>query len=269
MYQLKKEVPVLNTYDVIVAGSGPAGLCAAMAAARNGAKVALIERHGTVGGNLTVGHVGPIMGKLNADTMAGELNDLLNGGTKLCHDMERAKTLLSNWIHHENIDLYLLCPIVEVMMEGSRITGVIVGTQSGMAAICGKVVIDATGDGAVSYMAGAITEMGRDEDGLVQPTSIMFTIEGIDPAQTIVCTHEEDDTVLPNGNYLQLCKDANRDGSLPENVNIVRLYACADCDTERLVNATQENGGFGQGRPGIEKPGGCCCGVSAEECLGL
>ena len=51
----KKEIEVLGKYDVVVAGAGPAGICAAVAAARQGKKVALIERYGTLGGNLTVG----------------------------------------------------------------------------------------------------------------------------------------------------------------------------------------------------------------------
>ena len=53
----EKEIEVLGKYDVVVAGAGPAGICAAVAAARQGKKVALIERYGTIGGNLTIGCV--------------------------------------------------------------------------------------------------------------------------------------------------------------------------------------------------------------------
>ena len=242
MYQLSRQIPVMGEYDILVAGAGPAGLCAAMAAARAGARVALVERHGTVGGNLTLGHVGPIMGKLNPDTMAGEINDLLNGGTGMVHDTEDAKRRLMNWIDHDLIDLYLLCPVVDAIMEAGQIKGLVVGTQSGMAAIFARIVIDCTGDGVVSHLAGAPWVMGREGDGLVQPATIMYTIAGIDPRQTMVCTHEADETILPDGkSYLQLCRDACADGRLPENVNIVRLYRCADDPAKRLVNATQEN----------------------------
>ena len=58
----EKSIDVRKSYDVIVAGAGPAGICAAVAAAREGAKVALVERYGVVGGNLTTGYVGPILG---------------------------------------------------------------------------------------------------------------------------------------------------------------------------------------------------------------
>ena len=242
MYQLKREIPELGCFDVVVAGAGPAGLCAAMAAARNGMKVALLERHGTVGGNLTLGHVGPIMGKLNPDTMAGEINLLLNGGTGDVHDADAAKGRLMDWIEHENIELFLMCPVVDAILEDTRLTGLVVGTQSGMAAIYGRVIIDCTGDGVVAHLAGAPWVMGREGDGLVQPTTIIYTIAGVDPAQTMVCTHEADETILPDGrSYLQLCREAAADGRLPKNVNIVRLYRCADDPNKRLVNATQEN----------------------------
>ena len=63
------------TYDVVIAGAGPAGIACALEAARSGLKTALIERYGCVGGNLTLGYVGPLLGKICSGTIAEELED--------------------------------------------------------------------------------------------------------------------------------------------------------------------------------------------------
>ncbi|MCK9478522.1 MAG: FAD-dependent oxidoreductase [Firmicutes bacterium] len=212
-----------------------------MSAARQGSKVALVERFGIIGGNLTSGHVGPLLGLVGNGTMRDEITKVLEVEQYSTHfDVEKAKINLTNWISHPNIELFLNSPIVDVVMSGNEINGVVIGTQNGMEAIKGKIVIDSTGDGAVSFLAGADVEMGRREDGLVQPVTIMFTVSGIDKEQRIVCTHEEDDTVIPKGNYLDLCRKASETGKLPPTVNIVRLYKTQHAD-ERMVNATQLN----------------------------
>ena len=72
-----KELDTIAKYDVTVVGSGPSGICAAVAAARRGLKVAIIERYGAVGGNLTIGTVGPLMGSVAKGTMRDELGGML------------------------------------------------------------------------------------------------------------------------------------------------------------------------------------------------
>lgn len=241
MIEIKREIKITGKYDVVVCGSGPAGLCAAMSAARQGAKTALVERFGCLGGNLTIGHVGPILGSVSSGTMADEISELFGvKGTGAFCDVEEAKIKLFEWIDHPNLDVFLNTPVVDVLMEKNTITGIIVGTQSGLEAIEGKIVIDATGDGVVSYLTGAEIEMGRQEDGLFQPTTIMFTLSNIDPEQDIECRHEEHDTLLEKGSYLALSKEASQNGILPDSVNIVRLYPTKHKD-ERMVNATQLN----------------------------
>ena len=82
-------------YDVLIAGGGPAGISAALEAARSGAKTALIERYGCVGGNLTMGYVGPILGSVCARTIAEEIEDAVCAARGLCPDFERAKIALT------------------------------------------------------------------------------------------------------------------------------------------------------------------------------
>ncbi len=235
-----KNLEIIGEYDVVIAGGGPGGLGAAISAAELGMKVLIIERAGVLGGNMTIGHVSPLMGRYIDNTMADFMIRYLSDENKPDCDFEETKIRLMCLMEEKGIDVYLNTTVCDVIREGNRIQYVIVTTQYGLRAVKGGVFIDGTGDGLLSYLAGEKTEYGR-EDGLVQPMSIMFTIGGIDPTQKLTCYHEEDETALKNGGYLKMCKDACASGELPPEVNIVRLYPGKN-ESERVVNATQING---------------------------
>ncbi|MBE6607858.1 MAG: FAD-dependent oxidoreductase [Ruminococcaceae bacterium] len=231
----------MNKYDLVVAGAGPAGICAAVQAARYGLKVALIERYGCVGGNLTIGCIGPILGGTSKNPMLRNIEDGLCKERGLVPDFERAKIFLTDLIYSASVDLYLQTTVIGAVRNGDKITEVKVYGKGGELSFEADVFVDATGDGDLAVQCGCEWEMGREGDGLVQPTTIMFVIDGIDPEQTLTCCHEEHYTDLGDGReYLDLCHKACKSGELPENVNIVRLYKTGR-PTERMVNATQEN----------------------------
>jgi flavin-dependent dehydrogenase len=177
--ELFRSVPELNVYDVIVVGAGPAGICAAVTAARSGMKTALIERYGTLGGNLTVGHVGPILGSVGPRTIRDELMTLLQvpdndelGVVGVAHDFEQAKVTLVKYVDDAGVDTYLQSPVVEVIKENNHIKAVIISGKEGLFALSGDIYIDATGDGDVASMSGCKIMMGRDSDNLVQPVTL-------------------------------------------------------------------------------------------------
>ena len=242
-----KQLDVRASYDVVVAGSGPAGICAAVAAAREGAKVALVERYGVVGGNLTAGYVGPILGMVGKGTMRDEIVSLLGvpendmiGETGRAHDFERAKMLLAQFVNHPNIDVYLQTTVTDVIKEGNAVVGLVVTAGEGQFVIKGAVTVDATGDGLVSYLAGAQTEKGR-EDGLMQPVTLEFTIAGVDESKGIICIGDVDEVKLGNERFLDYCKRLAVAGEIPEKIAAVRLHPMV-YDGYRQVNTTQVNG---------------------------
>ena len=240
--------------DVVVAGGGPAGVCAAVSAARMGAKTILVERFGCLGGNLTLGHVSPILGKVSSGTMADEIRRLLNAnhldapkvmtrnGPEEHIDHEEAKGVLAKLCAEAGVTVLLCAPVLDAQMEGQRVTGLTIDTPNGLRTIHAKVVVDATGDGRVATAAGAEVKIGRDSDGATQPSTLEFVVDGVDESRGITAWGGTDPVKLPSGEeYRALCKRMNAAGELPENVTIVRLHRTF-YPGERSVNATQING---------------------------
>lgn len=250
----RMEIAYPDEFDVIVAGGGPAGIAAAVSAARLGAKTALLERYGILGGMLTAGQVQPILGETAAGTMYHEVVALLNrghedtprvvtrNGTEVGVDVEEAKLRLLDLAVSSGVSVFLQTPVVDVIMEGNRLRGVKICTPSGIRELLGKAVVDSTGDGFVAALAGAPYELGRPGDGKCQPATMEFTLENVDESRAITAFGGSDPVTLPNGaRYSQLCKEANARGELPANVSIVRLHRTLH-PGERNVNATQVNG---------------------------
>lgn len=242
-----RQIPVWKSYDVIVCGAGPAGACAAVAAARQGAKVALVERYGIPGGNLTSGHVGPILGSVSGGTMRDELTGLLgvrdndmDGKTGVAHDMEKARIALTEFIDHKNIDVYLQTMVSDAWVEENTVKGVIISTKEGLKILTAKVVIDATGDGDVAAFAGCDFEKGRD-DGLMQPVTLEFTLDNVDEDRAILCIGDIDDVQFKGQRFLDWTKQCAEDGILPKNTAAVRLHPTV-YKGSRQVNTTQANG---------------------------
>lgn len=234
-------------YDIIVAGAGPAGICAAVSAARQGARVALIERYGVVGGNLTAGYVGPILGSVGPGTMRDEVCGLLGvrdndwiGEQGNAHNFEEAKFTLADLVAKEsNIDVFLQTAVFDVIKEDNVVKGLVCASNEGPLRFEAPVTIDCTGDGIVSFMAGTEVGKGR-EDGLMQPVTLEFTIDGVDEERGLICIGDVDNVELNGQRFLDWCKDRAAEGKIPEKLAAVRLHPCVE-KGRRQVNTTQVN----------------------------
>ncbi|KAJ02318.1 FAD-dependent oxidoreductase [Sulfitobacter mediterraneus] len=187
-----RETPIIHQTGVLVVGSGPGGLAAALAAARAGAEVTLLDRFGCFGGNITVvGVEGFAWYRHEATVEAGgigwefeERAKAMGAATPESQslsyelDSEGFKLVADRLVQEAGIHPMLHRQFVAPIMQGDRITGVIVESKAGREAIIAKVVIDATGDADVAQRAGAPTLKTPVEE--MQAASVMFHIAGVD-----------------------------------------------------------------------------------------
>ena len=198
--------------DVIVVGGGPAGMCAAIAAAREGVSVLLVEQSGSCGGMATKGMVGPFMtcydSKGENMIIRGLFEEIVNRmvakgfaihpaevrqGTgftswiKVGHDHvtpfepEGLKLVIDEMLTEAGVKIMYHTNFLRCVMENNTITGILVSSKRGLERIDGKVIIDCTGDGDVAVTAGVPYEMGNEELGLIQPVTMFFHICNTDP----------------------------------------------------------------------------------------
>lgn len=205
------EIPLRETVDVAVIGGGSAGVAAAAAAARNGASTVLVERYGFLGGTSTAGMVGPFMTSYTPDgkrqLVAGVFQEVIDrmvemggavdpsetkGGTawasfiELGHanvtpfHIEALKMATLETVSEAGARIRFHTSFVDVVMDGERISDIVIHDKAGLGLLRPKVVIDTSGDGDIAAKAGAPFEMGRREDGKMMPVTLFLTVGNVD-----------------------------------------------------------------------------------------
>src|SRR5437588_4493550 len=169
------QAKVHSESDVVVAGGGPSGLIAAIAAARAGAKTVLVEQYGFLGGMATAASVGPFspfhyddqqitMGipqelverLMAAGGSTGHLKcvpEYGSGSYMAYFDRKVYKAVAFDMMKESGVRLLLHTFVAGAVVENDRVTGLLVANKSGLSHVLGDVIVDATGDGDVAARA--------------------------------------------------------------------------------------------------------------------
>lgn len=221
--KFETDIRVIDGYDVIVVGSGPAGIAAAINAGRKGVKTLLIESQGRVGGIATAGYMSHWTGTVGNKTYW----EILKRHNEKCGQSEKARQIdpemltitYIEMLEEAGVDCLLYTSVFDVITENDCVKGVICCNKNGLTAYSAKVVIDASGDGDVAYKSGAAFFKGRETDGKMQPATLMFKVGGVDMARAVFPGSFETLVPTEKGELQALAKE-----KLPYPAGHVLLY---------------------------------------------
>jgi hypothetical protein len=206
-------------FDVIVAGGGTAGVPAAVAAARNGARTLLVEKNGFLGGVPTAAMVSCFLSfhNMRGEQVAGGIPQeiverlLAKGGaippghlfnpygntySVTPFDAETLKLVLAEMAREAGVRQLLHSFVDDVLLEGPRLRGIHLVNKGGGAIATADVLVDCTGDGDLAARAGAAFEKGSGRDGHLMPMGLLFRLANVDIEPTIQTMREHPDQFI-------------------------------------------------------------------------
>jgi hypothetical protein len=219
------DLPVWESYDLVVCGGGPAGIPAALAARRQGLRVLLVEGQGQLGGTTTSAGVSHLLGGRTPDNRHqlvgglfleiteelarrggaidprtidwsgkyqphGWMKGSLGAGVPVDPNLYAA--LLDEKVLQAGVDVLFFTQFVEPVVADGRVTHVVLFNKSGLFAVPATAVVDATGDADVAARAGCAVTKGRPEDGLMTPATLIFHVDGVDQDALEAGIYEQD-----------------------------------------------------------------------------
>ncbi|MFC1715428.1 FAD-dependent oxidoreductase [Candidatus Poribacteria bacterium] len=268
--QLESNLPVATKSQVVVAGGGISGLVAAVAAAREGMDVVLVEGNSFLGGTATASMMGAFVGSGWTAGISKEILDRLanmsaapkwdnapgrSGTTPF--DTEALKSLALDMAQESGVRLLLYSHVTDVIVENGIVKGIITESKSGRQAILCDVAIDCTGDADIAIAAGAPYMKGREIDGKMRPMAFIFRVGNIDFDKLLKYAEENPDqmqsqhrkgTLLWAGNervvtrisgFYELVDVARKRGEVDEHCYYFRLENCWIERGTAIVNTTR------------------------------
>ena len=232
-------------YDVIVCGGGPAGVTAAIASARLGAKTLLVERYGFLGGMGTAGLVGPYMTYHAGDEQIitgifKELCDHMAAQGKMvyaCFDAEAYKWAAQDLCLKAGVNLLFHSVLTQAGVYENKVISITTFSKSGYREDKAKTFVDATGDADLAFYSGVPFDFGREGDGMTQSMTLMFSVGGVDldtvfdymmenPEEFLDwCSKDhfnfKKTRVMGSAGYFSVVKKAHEKGILPEHVRFL------------------------------------------------
>jgi len=224
------DIPISYEVDVLVVGSGPAGIGAAIRAGRLGAKTMIIETQGCLGGISTAG----MMSHWGGISSSKVYKEILQRGAACNENLGEAQfaNKITNAINHEklkllmfdllkeaNVEVLLYTFACDSVVKKGKIIGVIIENKTGRSMISAKAVIDATGDGDIAAKSGVPFTLGRETDNKMQPCTHMFKLGGVDVANAVFPGSFETQVQTEKGELQTLAKEL-----LPFPAGHVLLY---------------------------------------------
>ncbi|HUU27277.1 MAG TPA: FAD-dependent oxidoreductase [archaeon] len=215
--------PVDGHYDIIVSGGGPGGVCAAVAAARAGKKVLLIEQYGFLGGMATAGLVEPFMPFATGGTQVNsglfeEVRRALiknkgygSGFHQSATDSEVLKMVELDLCLDAGVEILFHSFIFGATVRRKRVTEVRLANKAGEMRFSADLFVDSTGDGDLACFAGADWELGREQDGFTQPSTLFFKMSGVDTKKLAKAVDSGKDT----RSFKNLTEKARAAGEFP------------------------------------------------------
>lgn len=263
-------------FDVAVVGGGISGVCAAIGAARAGAKVILIERYGFLGGTLTACGTGPMMTFHAGETQvvggvcAEIIERLKSKGLSPGHifdttaytytvtpfDSEGMKAELEEMCEEAGVTLLYHTCVTGVDKQEGKIAAVSVYHKNGGGTIRAKMFVDASGDCDLSFLAGEKVNKGRKSDGKCQPVTMNFKVTNVDTEKVkeYIKTHGEEFPRLKGdleivdraprlsiGGFTKTLQNAQRDGRISFSREDILFFETSR-KGEFIVNTTRVTG---------------------------